>query len=68
MVEGFWIVQFAGMEGKGGGVVVVTKGKVFGGDSVTCPPKTVWMSVIIHGVEGVMLMVLVLGAVTGLLG
>ncbi len=31
--EGFWIVQFAGMEGKGGGVVVLTKGKVFGGDS-----------------------------------
>jgi hypothetical protein len=33
MVEGFWIVQFAGMEGKGGGVAVLTKGKVFGGDS-----------------------------------
>jgi hypothetical protein len=33
MVEGFWIVQFAGMEGKGGGVVVLTNGKVFGGDS-----------------------------------
>jgi len=33
MVEGFWIVQFAGMEGKGGGVVVITNGKVFGGDS-----------------------------------
>ena len=32
MVEGFWIVQFAGMEGKGGGVVVLTKGRVFGGD------------------------------------
>lgn len=32
-VEGFWIVQFAGMEGKGGGVVVLTNGRVFGGDS-----------------------------------
>lgn len=33
MVEGFWIVQFAGMEGKGGGVVVLNNGKVLGGDS-----------------------------------
>ena len=33
MIEGFWIVQFAGMEGKGGGVVVLSKGQVFGGDS-----------------------------------
>jgi len=33
MLEGFWIVQFAGMEGKGGGVVLFERGKVFGGDS-----------------------------------
>ncbi len=33
MFQGFWIVQFAGMEGKGGGVVVLIKGKIFGGDS-----------------------------------
>lgn len=33
MLEGLWIVQFAGMEGKGGGVVVLTKGKALGGDS-----------------------------------
>jgi hypothetical protein len=33
MVDGFWVVQFAGMEGKGGGVVVMTKGKILGGDS-----------------------------------
>ena len=33
MFEGFWIVTFAGMEGKGGGVAVLTKGKIFGGDS-----------------------------------
>jgi hypothetical protein len=33
MVDGFWVVQFAGMEGKGAGVVVLAKGKVFGGDS-----------------------------------
>lgn len=33
MVEGLWIVQFAGMEGKGGGVAVLTKGRVLGGDS-----------------------------------
>ncbi|MGA3317564.1 MAG: GrlR family regulatory protein [Candidatus Korobacteraceae bacterium] len=33
MFDGFWIVTFAGMEGKGGGVVVFMKGKIFGGDS-----------------------------------
>jgi len=33
MVEGFWIVQYEGMQGNGGGVVVFTKGKVFGGDT-----------------------------------
>lgn len=33
MVEGFWIVQYEGMQGNGGGVVVFIKGKVFGGDT-----------------------------------
>lgn len=33
MFEGLWVVQFAGMEGKDGGVVVLTKGQVLGGDS-----------------------------------
>jgi T3SS negative regulator,GrlR len=33
MFEGLWIVQFAGMEGKGGGVVVLQNGIVLGGDS-----------------------------------
>jgi hypothetical protein len=33
MFEGLWIVQYAGMEGKDGGVVVLTKGHVLGGDS-----------------------------------
>ena len=33
MTEGLWIVQFAGMEGKGGGVAVLAKGRVLGGDS-----------------------------------
>lgn len=32
-VDGFWIVQFEGIQGGGGGVAVLTKGKVFGGDS-----------------------------------
>lgn len=31
--EGFWIVQYEGMKGNGGGVAVFTKGHVFGGDS-----------------------------------
>jgi len=33
MVEGFWIVQFEGVQGNGGGVVFFLKGQVFGGDS-----------------------------------
>lgn len=35
MVEGFWIVQYEGLNAKGGGVVVFTKGHVLGGDSDT---------------------------------
>jgi hypothetical protein len=33
MVDGFWIVQFEGIQGGGGGVAFLTKGQVFGGDS-----------------------------------
>jgi hypothetical protein len=33
MVEGFWVVQFEGVQGNGGGVVFFLKGRVFGGDS-----------------------------------
>jgi T3SS negative regulator,GrlR len=33
MVEGFWIVQYEGMQGNGGGVVMFMKGKVLGGDT-----------------------------------
>jgi hypothetical protein len=33
MVEGFWIVQFEGVQGNGGGVVFFIKGRIFGGDS-----------------------------------
>ena len=33
MVEGFWIVQYEGMQGNGGGVAMFIKGKVFGGDT-----------------------------------
>lgn len=33
MVEGFWIVQYEGMTGNGGGVAMFIKGKVFGGDT-----------------------------------
>lgn len=33
MVEGFWIVQFEGVQGNGGGVVFFVKGRIFGGDS-----------------------------------
>lgn len=33
MVEGFWIVQYEGMQGNGGGVAMFTKGHVFGGDT-----------------------------------
>jgi hypothetical protein len=35
MVEGFWLLQFEGMQGNGGGVVVFVRGKLFGGDSQT---------------------------------
>jgi len=33
MVEGFWIVQYEGMKGNGGGVAMFIKGHVFGGDT-----------------------------------
>lgn len=33
MVEGLWVVQFEGMQGGGGGVVVLVRGRVLGGDS-----------------------------------
>jgi len=33
VVEGFWIVQFEGLRGNGGGVALFIKGQVFGGDS-----------------------------------
>ena len=33
MIEGFWIVQFGGMEGMGSGVAVLLKGQVLGGDN-----------------------------------
>lgn len=33
MIEGFWIVQYEGLQGNGGGVIMFVKGKVFGGDS-----------------------------------
>lgn len=33
MIDGFWIVQYEGMRGNGGGVVVFTKGRLFGGDT-----------------------------------
>lgn len=33
MIEGFWIVQYEGLQGNGGGVAVFVKGHVFGGDS-----------------------------------
>ncbi len=32
-MEGFWIVQFEGIEGGGGGVAILLHGKVYGGDS-----------------------------------
>jgi len=32
-MEGFWLVQFTGVQGFGGGVVTLIHGKVFGGDS-----------------------------------
>ena len=33
MVEGLWIVQFHGPQGNGGGVVVLLRDQVLGGDS-----------------------------------
>jgi hypothetical protein len=33
MVEGFWIVQYEGVRGNGGGVAVFMKGHVLGGDT-----------------------------------
>jgi hypothetical protein len=33
MIEGLWIVQYVGVQGSGGGVVVFTSGKVLGGDT-----------------------------------
>jgi len=33
LIEGFWIVQFDGLQGNGAGVAVFIRGKVFGGDS-----------------------------------
>lgn len=33
MVEGFWIVQYEGMAGNGGGVAMFIKGRIFGGDT-----------------------------------
>jgi hypothetical protein len=33
MTDGLWIVQFHGPQGVGGGVVVLTRGQVLGGDS-----------------------------------
>ena len=32
-VDGFWIVQVEAVHGKGGGVAVLTKGHLFGGDN-----------------------------------
>jgi hypothetical protein len=33
MLEGLWIVQYVGLQGSGGGVVVLVNGKVLGGDT-----------------------------------
>ena len=33
MVEGFWILQFEGLQASGGGVIFLTKGRIYGGDS-----------------------------------
>jgi hypothetical protein len=33
VVEGFWIVQYEGMNGNGGGVAMFIRGRVFGGDA-----------------------------------
>ena len=33
MIEGFWTVQFTGVEGWGAGVITLMDGQIFGGDS-----------------------------------
>lgn len=33
MIEGLWVVQFKGIQGEGGGAVVLVNGRVLGGDS-----------------------------------
>lgn len=33
MVDGFWLVQYEGIQGGGGGVIFLANGKVLGGDS-----------------------------------
>lgn len=33
MIEGLWIVQFEGLQGRGSGVVVLANGRAFGGDA-----------------------------------
>ncbi len=33
MIEGLWAVQYVGIQGNGGGVVVFIDGKVLGGDT-----------------------------------
>ena len=35
MLEGLWIVQYVGLQGSGGGAVVLVNGKVLGGDDLT---------------------------------
>src|ERR1700760_1305736 len=32
-VQGLWIVQYVGLQGSGGGVIVLINGKVLGGDT-----------------------------------
>lgn len=32
-MDGFWIIKFTGVQGFGAGVLTLTNGKVFGGDS-----------------------------------
>jgi T3SS negative regulator,GrlR len=33
MIEGLWIVQYVGLQGSGGGAIVLINGKVLGGDT-----------------------------------
>ena len=33
MIEGFWLVQYEGIQGNGGGVAVFMNGRVMGGDT-----------------------------------